>query len=126
MAFFRKPPKWHHHWPMCSHMEGLYHKVPGKAFSKEASEVVQWIAENAGVDTDTADLIRESARQAKVIVYNEATAQWSGDWRSALTMYKGATSKEETPTQAPARRALPYVPDPDFKAKMMASFEAQK
>ena len=124
MAFFRKPPRWHHHWPMCSHMVGLYHKVPGKAFSKESSQVVQWIAENAGVDIDTADLIRESARQAKVIVYDESTGRWNGSWQSALTMFKGVSEQAKAPAPKTPREEPPS--NPAFQVNLREALMAQK
>lgn len=55
-------------------MPPLYHKMPGKQFSFNDSEVVEWLLEQEGIK----NFIFSKIRAYGLITYNPSTGTWRG------------------------------------------------
>lgn len=93
---YRRPPKYHHYWPMLSHMPPKKHRQGKK------SDAVTWIMEQFQIDQKQALDVFSSGKQSRYLVSRDG--YWQGDplaghrkWREGRAPAK---NRQESPPAA--------------------------
>ena len=72
--------KYHHYWPLITHMPLLKHSLSGK------SEVIEWLKLHFEIDYQLANAVFNSAKQTRYVV--KENGLWRGDARSGYEFWK--------------------------------------